>query len=175
MQYFEVTQHSLEDARPGLALAEQLLQNDNFAPYLYAITAKSDVLLACEAAIDEDAGEQGVSLGLVALAISFSSDTIQYLAGSGLLLQNEEFAYLSGNDGARVLGLQWSGQRPRVRLTDFSVMALSDSDMDLDEFMKQHGGSAPAETPKTVSREAVPAVKASSKQIINPIDLFLSY
>src|ERR1700753_2820234 len=96
--YFEVTEHSLEDARPGLILVEQLLQDENFRPYLYGITTKPEVLLAATAALQDDAGEDEEitvpELTEVAVAIPFGSDTVYYLEGSGLLLQNEEFAYL---------------------------------------------------------------------------------
>lgn len=181
MRFFEVSEHDLQDARPGLMLVEQLLKDDNFVPYFYGLTTKADVLYACQSAIEDDAGRDDddnaievPQLTQVAVAIPFGADTIYYLAGSGLSLQNEDFAYATPSEGARTLSLRWGRQRPRVHLTDFTKMALSDSDMDLDEFLKQY--ATKLETPTKVTREQVPAVKASSHKasLLNPIDRFLA-
>lgn len=181
MRFFEVSEHALEDARPGLLLVEQLLKDEHFVPFLYGLTTKTDVLYAAQSAIEDDAGEdeegnqiEVPKIAEVAVAVPFSSDTLYYLAGSGLMLQNEDIAYFAGDEGARTLSIRWSGMRPRVHVNDFTKMALSDSDLDLDEFLKQYGKGLEA-TSTTVSREAVPAVKASSKKAsLNPIDQFLA-
>jgi hypothetical protein len=180
MRFFEVSSHDLMDARPGLQLVERLLEDEHFTPYVYGMTTDVEILEAAQAAIADDAGrdEEGnpaanVKLSEVAVAIPFSGDILYSLAGSGLLLQHEDFAYISPNEGARTMSFRWAGVRPRVNLKDFTVLALSDDDMYLDEFLKQNATKQQEEAPATVQRTVPQAVK-SSRRIPNPIDEFLN-
>lgn len=184
MSFFEVSAHDLQDARPGLQLVERLLDDEQFEPFVYGLTSDPDLLDAAKAAIIDDAGEDEEGNPLptpeiteIAIALHFSGDYLYYLAGSGLLLQQEEFAYFSPNEGARTLSFRWSGIRPRANLKDFSVLALADSDMELNEFLKQNA-KRPQVTPgnKVERTPTQQAVKNSSEKLVhlNPIDTFLN-
>lgn len=183
MRYFEVTDHELQDARPGLLLAEQLLKDDHFIPYLYGLTTKEDLVLSAQEALHDghDEDEEGnplahPTLTEIAVAIPFSSDTLYYLSGSGLILRTEDFAYNSPNEGPRTESLRWAHTHVKVRMSDFTQLALSSSDSDLDEFLKQYGTKGTAEQPEgTVTRTDTSAVTASQrKPLPNPIDQFLA-
>ncbi len=163
MYYFEVTDHDLQDARPGLELIEKLLANDaSFEPYIYGMTSKPDVLLAAQAALAEDGDEEEVpTLTEVAVALRLTSENILALTGSGVKLQNEEFAYVAG-EGARTLSLRFSRQTPRINAGSLQRLAIAENDMYLDSFLDQYGGKKTLEG--KIERAPVPATKAASRK-----------
>lgn len=189
MRYIEVTEHELEDARPGLMLIEGLMRNNDvgFTPYLYGLTSKEDVLLAATDCIHDDAEEENSAstepvVGEVAIAVPFHSDWLYYLSGSGMTLKNEEFAYQTGQDAPRTLSFTFALPHPTIRVSDFSAMALADGPDYLDEFLKDKAArpaeqaQAQARPSAEVSRGPVPATKASAqrKAPVNAIDSFLA-
>lgn len=180
MRYTEVGKEELSEARPGLMLVERVSRNNNEPIYLYLYGLTSDSLVltsAYETLIDgfdeEEETEERSAVQKptqVAVCIPLNSDTLYYLTGSGLLLQDESFAYMTGEDGARKNHLSNPRPRPRMTLDDFTKMAISDDESWLDDFLTEHGA---ASKPVVVKRDQQ-AVMASKKSSTNVIDHFLN-
>ena len=175
MQFIDVDARTLHAARPGLELAEEVL--DDSTIYLYGLTSKQTVLLAAQDALTESE-EDGFNEHMteVAVALYLGKGALSLLFGSGMVLNDQAFSYVSGADGARTSYFTVADShrgKPKVVIKDLTRMALADSDIWLDEFRQQYGKPAYYET--TVDRGATPAVKASSKKhTVNSIDAFLN-
>jgi len=95
------------------------------------------------------------------------------LFGSGVLIRDQEFAYLAGADGVRSASFSTYKGQAKMIATDFTHLALADSVVWIDEFLVQYGTAKPEA--KTVSRGEQPAVSRSArKNLTNSIDAFLS-
>jgi len=170
MRYIEITEHTLEDARPGLILVEQLMRDEEFTPYIYGMTTKEVVLMVAAEAIadnegpDDDGNLNTPTLTEIAVAIPLDSDALYYLQGSGLLLQFEDFSYkLPGSgEGTRTDTLSVTGTRPRVHLNDFTALAIAQDSLFLDNFYDQYAAKE-LEGHAEVKREE-PAIEAPAPE-----------
>ena len=174
MQFIDVDARGLHAARPGLELAEEVLEDSTI--YLYGLTSKQTVILAAKDALamnEEDGGEE--QLNEIAVALYLGKGALSLLFGSGMVLKEQPFSYVSGSDGARTSYFTVTDSpqsKPKIVIKDLTRMALADSDIWLDEFRQQYGKPAYYDT--TVDRGDTPAVKTSSKKrSINSIDAFL--
>ena len=109
-----------------------------------------------EDAVKEESDlHQAVKIEKAALVIPVSSDILYYLTGSGLILRNENFSYISDKE-IRTSSLSWTNQEPRVTLTSFSKIALAANDFHSEDFLKWEGVDAlETITPPTRTQEAV--------------------
>jgi len=178
MRYKEVTNEQLEAARPGLALIEEVWDEPIYL-YLYGLTSDKVALMDAREAIQESFDEEeadgrdGVpELVQVAIAIGLSDDTLHYLIGGGLKIGREEFSYTVPGEGARTTSFGGSGLRPRLKLSDFSKLAISNSDTWLDDFLTAN--TATAEVHPPVKRDEAATRQASATSIRNPIDSYLN-
>jgi hypothetical protein len=187
MRYSEVDKEELREARPGLLLVERVTRetHEPLALCLYGITTNAGLVKAAHEAIvgqfdEEEESEQRKNEAVpteVAVSISLNSDTLYYLTGSGLLLQEEAFSYLGGKDGARRSHLENPRPRPRVTLDDFTVLAIADDDTWLDDFLtafasKAAPKAAPAKAIERDRKAVTASIKTPSKN--NAIDGFLN-
>lgn len=146
MAYFSVSPKEITDAQAGIQLIRWLPKGNDLDIYLYGLTSAPEILDAAQEAIFDDAGtdeddnplSEEVNLKAVAIVIYLSSEVIGYLEGSGLKLEYDEFAYLAPGEGPRTLSFQWVKPVPKIRLDQFSELAISDSADELDSFLKAH-------------------------------------
>jgi hypothetical protein len=186
-------------ARPGLELVEKVMRIDerasDFNPELYAITTKQEVLLAVNDVLErymEEDGGKAPSVNEVAIAIPFTSASLERLTGSGLMLaENTNFAYRAGRDDVRT---QWMYGVKGVSITisDLDTIAVAEDDTWIDDFLKQYGVgtgaidadiTVPRTTPAVTQQHAVASTKTKGRTqkaalhrlaSLNPIDNFLS-
>lgn len=159
---------------------------------VYGLTSDQMLVDAAKEAIadSEDVAEEDVQLSEIAVALPLSSDYIYYLAGSGLRIQREEFAYMGGGgEGIRQQSFISAHFKPTVSFKMFSKLAIASSDAWLDDFLRQEGSGKPAQVKQNVRRTeeatqpGVPAAPAqppalnrqtSSQKISQLLDIFLS-
>lgn len=145
MQYIIVTPHQIDDLRAAMDLFEQLWDEDidEHALYIYGMVQGDPSLIAPleEAVREENDLHEAVKIETAIIVIPVSSDTLYYLTGSGLILKNESFSYLS-NKEIRTSSLGWSSQEPRATLSSFSKIALSANDFHAEDFLKWEGSAA---------------------------------
>jgi hypothetical protein len=156
-RYIDVNPERLSDLHGALELIESVDREAfrNLDLHIYGITSNPQIVDAAKEAIAENAdlAEEDVQLSEVAVAIPLSADIIYYLAGSGLKLQREDFAYMgSGGEGVRTMGFAFSHYKPTVNLGYFSKLALASSDAWLDDFLKKEGSGKPAQVAQNVRR-----------------------
>src|SRR5208337_395755 len=105
-RFIEIDESKLVALHDGLDLLE-MLDRDAMSEldlYVYGITTNEGVVDAAREAIADsrDVTEQDVQLTEVAVAIRLGADTIYALHGSGIRLDNEDFAYMGeGGEGIR--------------------------------------------------------------------------
>lgn len=145
MQYIIVTQHQIEDLRAAMDLFEQLWDEDidEHALYFYGMVQNEPSLLTPmeDAVREENDLHQSSKINMAAVIIPVSSDVLYYLTGSGLILRDEDFAYISDRE-IRTSSLSWTSQEPRVTLASFSKIALSANSYHAEDFLKWEGTEA---------------------------------
>ena len=94
-----------------------------------------------DAVAEENDLSTSIKIDTAAVVIPVSSDTLYYLTGSGLILKDETFAYISDRE-IRTSSLSWSSQEPRATLTSFYKIALSANDFHSEDFLKWEGVNA---------------------------------
>jgi hypothetical protein len=156
-RYIDVDPERLSKLHEGLELIESVDREAfrNLDLFIYGITNNAQIIDAAKEAIAEDADvtEQDVQLAEVAVAIPLSSDIIYYLAGSGLTLRREDFAYMgTGGEGVRTMSFAFSHYRPKVTLGYFGKLAVASSDAWLDDFLRKEGSGKPAAVTPNVRR-----------------------
>lgn len=156
-RYVEVDAERLSKLHEGLELIESVDREAfrNLDLHIYGITNNPQIVDAAKEAIaeSEEVAEQDVQLAEVAVAIPLSSDIIYYLAGSGLTLRREDFAYMgSGGEGVRTMSFAFAHYRPKVVLNYFSKLAVASSDAWLDDFLRKEGSGKPATVTQNVRR-----------------------
>jgi len=156
-RFIEIDESKLVALHDGLDLLE-MLDRDAMSEldlYVYGITTNEGVVDAAREAIADsrDVTEQDVQLTEVAVAIRLGADTIYALHGSGIRLDNEDFAYMGeGGEGIRTLAFTFSRFKPTATLGYFNTLALAMSDAWLDDFLRKHGSAAPAKVTPAVHR-----------------------
>jgi hypothetical protein len=156
-RYIDVNPERLSNLHEALELIESVDADAfrNIDLHVYGLTSDPQIVDSAKEAIAEDAevAEEDVQLSEVAVAIPLSSDIIYYLAGSGLKLQREDFAYTgAGGEGVRTMSFAFAHFKPRVTLARFSKLALASSSAWLDDFLKQQGSGKPAQVTPNVRR-----------------------
>lgn len=194
-RYIEVSAEDLDKLHDGLKLLEMVDRDavSNLDLFVYGLSNNPQIVDAAKEAIadSEELAEEDVQLSEVAVAIPMSSDTSYYLAGSGLILRREDFAYMgSGGEGVRTQTFAFSHYHPRVSLSYFTKLALASSDAWLDEFLRKEGSGKPAQITPNVRRTeeatqpgapaapatpaaAPPAPRQSSLKLSDLLDTFL--
>jgi hypothetical protein len=175
MHYELVTKDDLTGLTTSLELLKRTLQDDMPPLYLYGLSNNGALLAKAEDVLQQ-MQERDVKLTEVAVAIPLSNDALRLLNGSGLVLRDEEFAYVSGGDGARMDDLSSSSLNARVSHEDFSEIALAGSEIYLDDFLAKHGAAykQPPAAGKAVKRDSPATERAPKPQANNPIDSFLN-
>ena len=156
-RYIEVDAERLSKLHEGLELIESVDREAfrNLDLHIYGITNNPQIIDAAKEAIaeSEELTEQDVQLAEVAVAIPLSADTIYAIAGSGITLRREDFAYMgSGGEGVRTMSFAFSHYRPKVVLSYFSKLAVAASDAWLDDFLRKEGTNKPATVTQNVRR-----------------------
>jgi len=156
-RYIDVNPERLSNLHGALELIESVDREAfrNLDLHIYGITNNPQIVDAAKEAIAEsaDVTEEDVQLSEVAVAIPLSADIIYYLAGSGLNLRREDFAYQgAGGEGIRTMSFAFSHYKPQVTLSYFSKVALASSDAWLDDFLKKEGSGKPATVTQNVRR-----------------------
>ena len=156
-RYIDVNPERLSNLHGALELIESVDRDAfrNLDLHIYGITNNPQIVDAAKEAIAEsaDVTEEDVQLSEVAVAIPLSADIIYYLAGSGLNLRREDFAYQgAGGEGIRTMSFAFSHYKPQVTLSYFSKVALASSDAWLDDFLKKEGSGKPAAVAQNVRR-----------------------
>ena len=155
-RYIDVNPEQLSDLHGALGLIESVDREafHNLDLHIYGLTNNPQIVDAAKEAIAENADvpEEDVQLSEVAVAIPLSSDIIYYLAGSGLILRREDFAYVGDIEGARTMSFAFSHYKPTVNLGYFSKLALASSDAWLDDFLKKEGSGNRATVTQNVRR-----------------------
>jgi len=156
-RYIDVNPERLSNLHGALELIESVDREAfrNLDLHIYGITNNPQIVDAAKEAIAEsaDVTEEDVQLSEVAVAIPLSADIIYYLAGSGLNLRREDFAYQgAGGEGIRTMSFAFSHYKPQVTLSYFSKVALASSDAWLDDFLKKEGSGKPAAVAQNVRR-----------------------
>jgi hypothetical protein len=156
-RYIDVNPERLSNLHGALELIESVDREAfrNLDLHVYGITNNPQIVDAAKEAIAENADvtEEDVQLSEVAIAIPLSADIIYYLAGSGLNLRREDFAYLgAGGEGIRTMSFTFSHYKPQVTLSYFSKLAVASSDAWLDDFLRKEGTNKPATVTQNVRR-----------------------
>lgn len=156
-RYIDVNPERLENLHEALELIESVDREAfrNLDLFIYGITNNPQIIDAAKEAIAEnaDVAEEDVQLSEVAVAIPLSADIIYFLAGSGLKLHREDFAYAgAGGEGIRTMGFAFAHYKPTVNLGYFSKLAVASSDAWLDDFLKKEGSGKPATVSQSVRR-----------------------
>jgi hypothetical protein len=156
-RYIEVDSERLSKLHEGLELIEMVDRDAfrNLDLFIYGVTTNPQIVDAAKEAIaeSEEVAEQDVQLAEVAVAIPLSSDIIYYLAGSGLTLRREDFAYTGGGgEGVRTMSFAFAHYRPKAVLSYFSKLAVASSDAWLDDFLRKEGSGKPATVTQNVRR-----------------------
>ena len=100
--------------------------------------------------------ESDIELTEIAVAVPISySSSIDILYGEGYPIRQLEFAYQSGEgEGVRTLGFfDAFTDLSKIKISDMGVKAIAESDIDLDEFLKNKGNGSVAKIPRKVQRD----------------------
>lgn len=156
-RYQDIDEERLLRLHDGLEILETLDRDAIYSLdlFLYGLTQDETIVDAAKEAIADEAeiAEQDVQLGEVAVAVPLSSDNIHALAGSGIRMQREDFAYMGqGGEGIRTNSFTFSHFKPTVAISSFSQMAIASSDSWLEDFLKQYGNKQPVEIKQNVRR-----------------------
>ena len=161
----------LTKLRDGLEVLERFVDSDALKSldlWLYGVVtdqyildiAKEAIIANHEESLDEQdteapLDESDVELTEIAIAVPISySSNIDVLYGRGYPLRELEFAYQSGEgEGIRTLGFYnaytTSGS---IKISDMGEKAVAESDMDLDEFLKDKGKGVAVQIKRKVQR-----------------------
>lgn len=156
-RYQDITEEQLLKLHDGLDILEALDLEavHGLDLFIYGLTQSESLVDAAKESIADEAeiSENDVQLSEIAVAIPLSSDTIHYLAGSGLKIRREDFAYAgSGGEGIRTSSFTFAHFKPTCSISDFSQMAIASSDSWLDDFLKQYGNKQPVQIKQNVRR-----------------------
>ena len=183
-RWHEVSTEQLEQMYPTLPLIEMVCADNKPELYFYGLTTADSALEAAQEAVrgrfnEEDEAEEYSAVGKpteIAVCLRLNSDTLYYLL-RGLYMNGETFAYQSPNEGVRTERFEEGSGVYRFKLSDsdFSKLALSDSDSWIDDFLTKNGTKAEASAApiaRTEPAKAEPKLPAPSAT--NPIDSFLN-
>jgi hypothetical protein len=156
-RYQDIDETGLNKLHDGLDILESLVRDavQELDLFLYGLTQSETIVDAAREAIADaaDLDESDVQLSEVAVAIPLSSDAIRALIGSGFKARREDFAYTgTGGEGIRTQSFAFSHFKPVLALSEFSQMAIAQSDAWVDDFLKQFGNKQPAEIKQNVKR-----------------------
>lgn len=156
-RYIDVNSEQLSNLHEALNLLESV-DRDAFSGldlFIYGLSDNPQIVDAAKEAIaeSEEVSEEDVQLSEVAVAIQLSADMIYYLAGSGLRLQREDFAYMGqGGEGVRTFSFAFAHYKPTANLGYFKKLAVASSDAWLDDFLRKEGSGKPAVVTQNVRR-----------------------
>lgn len=170
-RYLEIDAKRLEELWAGMDILESvdLDKLQEFDLFLYGLTTSETIVDAAKESIADNAdlSEEDVELSEVAVAIPLGADSIRILLGSGFTAKREDFAYMgTGGEGIRKLSFIFSSFKPTLAVSEFTTMALAQSDAWLDDFLKQYGNKQPAVVKENVRRDeeaTQPNVPASAE------------
>jgi hypothetical protein len=178
MKFVGISKEDLDGLHRSMEILEGVYgDNDHFRPVLFAIVNQGGLLqLAADAireAGDYEEQDQSPVPAAIAVAIPMSSDALYYLAGSGLMVgDEEEFAYTTGDSegirtGSFIFG---SGNRERLSQNQMIALAVAEDDTYLDEFLTAHGpATTKTEQEAPVERtESVSAPEHDPNYKVNP-------
>jgi hypothetical protein len=156
-RYQDIDEDRLSKLYDGLDVLESIALDavHDLDLFLYGLTQSESIIDAAKEAIADDADldESDVQLSEVAVAIPISGDSIRALMGSGFRARQEDFAYMgTEGEGIRAKSFVLSHYKPVLAVSEFSQMALAQSDAWLDDFLKQYGNKQPAEIKQNVRR-----------------------
>jgi hypothetical protein len=161
MRFYGVSKEELDSLQTALGILGRIYEEDAFSPFLYVLVEDGEVLEA----VAEGVGKRPTS---VAVAIPVGEDTLHFLLGSGIYLEEEDAAYTTPGEGSRLVEL---GSKARLYFNEITAMALSSDSTWLGEFLESHAPKPPMEikeekdqvSPEAVKRtEPVEAQKKSS-------------
>ena len=176
MRYTTITKEVLSSFRTTLAVLEQV-SDDPLEIYLYGLTTNPGVLAKAEQSLEYlgDEEDEVSKLGQIAICLRLSDEAIRLLEGSGLTLDDEEFAYVLGGDSARTSSIRYGKGAARITDEDFSEMAIATSDTWVDDFLTKHGTvGAPGKLIEGQVTRNHPANGATPPATGNPIDNYLN-
>ncbi len=180
MRYTTVTKQVLSSFGPTLGVLERI-NDESLDIFLYGLSRDPGLLAKAEDALEYFMDGEGVEvpkLTEVAVCIPLGEDILYYLEGSGLILRDEEFAYLSGSDAVRTNTLRFSGLQARVAVDAFTEMAIATSDSWIDDFLTKHGTAVPEQEEvsrdESATKEEKPKASVPPPTPSNPIDNYLN-
>jgi hypothetical protein len=140
MRYSTISKEILSGFRTTLSVLEQV-SDDPLEVYLYGLTTNPGVLAKAEQALEYlgDEGDEAPDLRQVAICLRLTDEAIRLLEGSGLTLEDEEFAYVRGKDSARTNSIRYGKSPARITDEDFTEMAIATTDTWVDDFLTKHG------------------------------------
>lgn len=168
MQYEMVSKEELAALRAALPILERVLEGGSLELYFYGLTTDRGLLNNASLILEED--EEPVTLSQIAVCVPLTGDTIYYLTGSGLILRDETFAYISGSDGARINNLRTFAGAARLTLDAFTETAMSSTDAWIDDFLTE----AVAKVTKVTSKDQGVARTEPATHQASSIDKYLN-
>jgi hypothetical protein len=173
MRFVGIAKEDLEGLHKAMEIFGEVYDHDDFHPVLYVLINQGAVLDLAGEAIheagdydnDEGQAQESPKPSMIAVAVPMSSDQLYYIVGSGLYIGDaqEEFAYSSGEEGARTCNFSYAGGREKLSLNQIVALAVSDDDTYLDEFLLSHGPSEPVENTENKPVERTEEVTAPAK------------
>jgi hypothetical protein len=167
--YSVISAEELEVLTSGLEILERLRSDEVLKNlFLYGLTNERLLIEAAKAAVAESNDlDAEIDITQLAIAMPLHSSTISSLFGSGLKLEREEFSYLgAGAEGARTESFVFAHYHPKATIRSFSVLAISEDNNWLDDFLTQHKANTletdrnqPATLPKNKVNSQVKSVR----------------
>jgi hypothetical protein len=157
-KYQDIDEARLLRLHDGLDILESIDESNGMERldlFIYGLTTNVSVLDAArEALADEiEADETDVEVSEVAVAVPLYAGQIHRLAGSGVTLQHEEFAYAGpAGEGIRTSTFSMSSYKPAVAVSTLSRMAIASGSSYLIDFFKQYGNKTHAKVEERVRR-----------------------
>jgi hypothetical protein len=181
MEPIKISPEQLEKLADGIRIMESVVNREQMPElWIYALTSEWETLAKAQDCLqeqgdrdlDEESGQTFAApqLSEVAVALPVGGDDLYYLAGSGMDLSNEAFAYRVAGEGSRTTDFTWSRDPAKLRISDFKQIELADSDIYLDEFLDRNGTAVPGNP--TVKRDQEATQPKRSPR--NSIDSYLA-
>ena len=157
MRYVELySKEDLAKLRDGLEIIERVVDREDRPSdkiWLYGLCTDSLILNSAKEAIIDSAedymnddgattlSENDVELTEIAIAIPVgTSDAIDILYGNGYPLRELSFAYQAGEgEGVRTSSFTEAWKSDRIGIGDLLELSLADTDLDLDDYLKEKG------------------------------------
>ena len=146
MKFYGISKEELNHLRDGMSILGRVMDVEEFHPYLYVLVEDGETLDSARNAVQGDRPSQ------VAVAISISSDTLHFLLGSGVYLETEEFAYMTGQGEGSRLG-ELTG-RCKLFINEITQMAVASDSVWIGEFLDSQAPETPAQQEPNIQRTA---------------------